>query len=343
LLRGAAHVHKRPTLSDVARSCGVTAATVSRVLNHKRDNNFSTTEELRQKILAASEELGYKADINARSLSIGQSSVVGLFASPKTHVAEGINEALIEGIVETLHSGGYEVFFEMTPMHKKNHRLPQWRFDGAVLMQDPKTETVMELDVRGVPYVCVNERVGQAVAYVLADDVMGMNRAISHLMQLGHRRFAYANVRVSVATHYSVFDRYNTLLEAASNGTIELVDGHEMPFDSPSEFLQSAVIRQGATAIIAYDHRGAIRLLGAAHQMGLRVPEDFSLISFNDVFPVALLCPALTVVSVPGREMGRLGGDLLLNHLISPREKTGKEVRVAEDLIVRGSTGPLKT
>jgi DNA-binding LacI/PurR family transcriptional regulator len=150
-------------------------------------------------------------------------------------------------------------------------------------------------------------------------------------------------VRVGVATHYSVFDRYNTLLEAASDGTIDLVGVHEAPFDSPAEFLQKTVINSGATAIIAYDHRGAIQLLGAAHQMELRVPEDFSLIAFNDVFPVALLHPALTVVFVPGREMGRLGGDMLLNHLISPREKTGREVRVPEDLIVRGSIGPAKS
>ena len=333
-------MHKRPTLSDVARSCGVTAATVSRVLNHKRGNNFSTSEELRLKIFATSEELGYQPDSNARSLSIGDSSVVGLFASPRTHVAEGINEALIEGIVETLHAGGYEVFFEMTPIHREKHRLPQWRFDGAILMEGPKTETVRELDVRGVPYVFVNERIGDAVGHVLADDVMGMKRAIAHLAQLGHRRFAYANVRIGLSAHYSIFDRYNTLREAAASGTIELVGCHETPFDSPAEFLQHTVIRAGATAIIAYDHRAAIGLLGAAQQAGLRVPEDFSLVSFNDVFPVSLLNPGLTVVAVPGREMGRLAADLLLNHLISPRERKGREVRVAEDLIVRGSTGP---
>ena len=333
---------KRPTLSDVARTCGVSAATVSRVLNHRRDNNFSASDEVRQKILLATQDLGYRADPNARSLSTGNTNVVGLFASPRTHVAEGINEPLIEGIVETLHSGGYEVFFEMTPLHKTRERLPPWRFDGAVLMQDPKPDTVIELDTRGVPYVCVNERVGQATAYVLADDVMGMTRAIDHLLQLGHRRFAYANARIAEPRHYSVMDRYNTLLAAAATGSIELVVGHETPCHCASEFLLKTVVRQSATAVIAYDHKRAITLLGAAQEMGLRVPADFSLVCFNDVFPVATLFPPLSVVSVPGREMGRMAADLLLNQFISPSRNIGKEVRVAEDLIVRGSTGPPK-
>ena len=332
-------MRRRPTIADVARRCGVTTATVSRVLNYKKEN-FSTTEELRQRIWGATKDLGYIADPNARWLSLGNRRIVGMFASPQTHVAEGINQALIEGITETLHAGGYDVFFGMTPSRSNKPPLPVWRFDGAVLMQEPKSETVAELDVRGVPYVCANERIGRAVAHVLADDPMGMNRAIVHLTQLGHKRVAYANVRAAGAMHYSVHDRYETLLAAARNQTIQLVKGHEMPFDSATEFIRKTVLDEGATAIITYDHRRAVMLLGAACAMGLRVPNDFSLICFNDVFPVAMLYPPLTTVVVAGREIGRMAADLLLNHLIAPQAQTGKEVRVPEDLIVRGSTAP---
>ena len=102
--------------------------------------------------------------------------MIGLFASPQTHVAEGINESLLEGIAETLHSGGYDVFFGLSPVRSTKNVLPFWRFDGAVLMQAPKPETVAEMDLRRVPYVCVNERVGKPAAFVLADDAMGMTR-----------------------------------------------------------------------------------------------------------------------------------------------------------------------
>jgi LacI family transcriptional regulator len=332
-------VSKRPTITDVARLCGVTAATVSRVLNDKK-KNFSTTEAVRQKIWDTARELGYVPDLSARSLSLRNTRVIGLFASPQTHVAEGINESLLEGIAETLHSGGYDVFFGMSPIRSTKNPLPFWRFDGAILMQAPKPETVIELGLRRVPYVCVNERVGNPAAYVVADDAMGMKRAVSHLTQLGHKRFAYANARAAYFSHYSVNERYGTLLSTAREGTIKLVPGHDTPFHSPMEFLRAMVVEGGATAIITYDHQIAVMLMGAAYALGMRIPQDFSLICFNDVFPVAMLYPPLTAVAVAGREMGRLGADLLLNHLLSPQPHGGREIRVSEDLIVRGSTAP---
>ena len=327
-------VRERPTITDVARLCGVTPATVSRVLNGKK--KFSTSEAVREKILATAQKLGYVPDLAARNLNRQSSHIIGLFASPQTHVAEGINESLIEGIAQTMHVGGYDVFFELAP--SGGNALPFWRFDGAILMQAPRPETVTELDRRRVPYVCVNERVGNPVAAVLADDVMGMNRALEHLAQLGHRRIAYANARPSYLSHYSVIDRYETLLAGARERGIELVDGHDVPFSSATDFLRDAVIESGATAIITYDHNIATTLVGAALPLGLRIPERFSLICFNDVFPVALLPPPLTAVAVSGREMGRVGADLLLNSIIATKPHAKREIRVPEDLIVRAST-----
>ena len=81
--------------------------------------------------------------------------------------------------------------------------------------------------------------------------------------------------------------------------------------------------------------------MGAAAELGLRIPQDFSLICFNDVFPVALLPPPLTAVAVSGREMGRIGADLLLNSVLAPTNAPAREIRVAEDLVVRASTTPV--
>ena len=92
--------------------------------------------------------------------------------------------------------------------------------------------------------------------------------------------------------------------------------------------------------MITYDHQIGVMVLGAAYGLGLRIPQDFSLVCFNDVFPVSITYPSLTAVAVAGREIGRLGADLLLNHLLSPQPHSGRELRVAEDLIVRNSTAP---
>jgi DNA-binding LacI/PurR family transcriptional regulator len=328
---------KRPTITDVARLCDVTPATVSRVLNGKTP--FSASKPVRQKIFNTAAKLGYVPDLAARNLNRRATRIIGLFASPQTHVAGGINESLFEGIAEVLRAGGYDVFYEVGAATQENP-LPFWRFDGAILMQAPRPETVLELDRRRVPYVCVNEKVGTPAAFVLADDRMGTNRALEHLAQLGHKRIGYANARATYFSHYSVTERYETLLTGVRTRGIHLVPGHDVPLSSAQEFLQQAVIEGQATAVITYDHHIAVMLVGAAHGLGLKIPDDFSLICFNDVFPVALLPPPLTAVAVSGLEMGRVGADLLLNNLLTPDAKKNKEIRIPEDLVVRASTAP---
>jgi LacI family transcriptional regulator len=331
-------VGKRPTITDVARLCGVTPATVSRVLNKKK--KFSTSDAVREKILETARKLGYVPDLAARNLNRGATHIIGVFASPRTHIAEGINESLLEGIASVLHPQGYDVFFELSSNENRGHAIPFWRFDGAILMQMPKSETIAELDRRRVPYVCVNEKVGNPNATVLADDVMGANSALEHLVGLGHKRLAYANAQATYFDHYSVTDRYETLLAGVRKHSLHFVEGHETPFPSAGDFLQHAIIDGRATAVITYDHHIAVMILGAAQKLGLRIPQDFSLVCFNDVFPVALTPPPLTAVAVSGLEMGRIGADLLLNAIQKPTAAVGKVIRVPEYLIVRASTAP---
>jgi DNA-binding LacI/PurR family transcriptional regulator len=327
---------RRSTIADVAKLCGVTPATVSRVLNDKK--KFSTSEAVREKIWNTSRKLGYFPDLSARNLSRQSTRIIGLFSSPQTHVAEGINESLLEGMAEMLHAGGYDVFFEFSSAGNMKSALPSWRFDGALLMQAPKPETVTELDRRRVPYVCVNERVGKPVAFVLADDAMGTRRAVMHFMQLGHKRMAYANARADYLNHYSVVERLETVVNVAREHSMRIVGNPQTPFTSGRDFLRNAVIENQATAVMTYDHQIAVMLAGAASGLGLRIPDDFSLICFNDVFPVAIMHPPLTTVAVAGREMGRVGAEMLLTALLSPNPQMGREIRVAEDLIVRSST-----
>src|SRR5688572_31272034 len=320
-------VSARPTITDVAKLCGVTPATVSRVLNNKK--KFSTSEAVREKIHATARKLGYVPDLAARNLNRATTHIVGIFASPKTHIAEGIYESLLEGITEVLHQSEYDVFLDLSG--NREHAIPFWRFDGAILLQSPRMEIIKELDRRRVPYVCVNEKIGNPVAQVVADDVMGTKLAVEHLQQLGHRKIAYANARATYLAHYSVAERYETLVEVARKREMELARGHDMPFSSAAEFLRETVVGDKATAVITYDHHIAVMLVGAAYALNLRIPDDFSLVCFNDVFPVSMLPPPLTAVSVSGREIGRVGADLLLNNVAAEKRPTEtQEIRVPE-------------
>ena len=113
-------VRSRPTLADVARLCGVNPSTVSRVLNKKA--TFSASPAVRQKIQDAAERLGYVPDLAARNLNQRTTRFIGMFASPSTHVSEGIYEPLIEGVLEVLHASDYDVFFDLSV--SRRNRVP---------------------------------------------------------------------------------------------------------------------------------------------------------------------------------------------------------------------------
>lgn len=332
----------RPKLKDVAAACGVSIGTVSRVLN--RDASFSAREEVRQRILEAAEQLGYAPDLAARNLNRGETQIIGVFGDPATHIGEGINDSVFAGIAEAVRGQDYDVFFDVTSKHSTERQLPFWRFDGAILIQSPLPEVVEELDRRHVPYVSVNETVGDPIASVLADDVMGATKIMEHFAELGHRRIAYANAARGYFKHYSVSDRHNTIQAFCREYDMTLVPGHDDDFMSADQFLRRAVIEHGATAVLAYDHRIVVRLLGMASRLGLSVPEDFSLACFNDEFPVAELFPPLTVVAVSGKAMGRTAAAILLDVLRSqnPPDQTYTS-RLEERLVVRASTAPPNT
>lgn len=328
---------RRVTIADVAKLCGVTPATVSRVLNAKA--KFSVSDAVRKKIVDTATKVGYVPDLAARNLNRQSTRIIGVFASPDAHVAEGIYESLLEGLAEVLHMGGYDVFFELSVARTRQEALPFWRFDGAALLQSPRPETVAELNQRRVPYVCINETVGSPAATVLVDDVMGMRRAFEHLTQLGHRRFAYANARAENLGHYSIPERHGTLTLLIKQGGMFLAPGSELRLTSATDFLRHAVVTHKATAVISYDHINAVMIVGAAHQLGLRIPQDFSLLCFNDIFPVELLGPPLTAVAVSGRDMGRTGASLLLNAIRHPDTPPPKSpLRIPEALVIRSST-----
>ncbi len=330
---------QRPRLTDVAKLCGVSAATVSRVLN--RDSNFSARPEVRQRILDAAAEIGYAPDLTARNLIRGKSQILGVFGSPHTHIGEGINDEVFVGIADAVHSLDYDVFFELTSHHAhgQGQALPAWRFDGAILIQSPAEELVASLEQRRIPYVAVNETIGQPVASVLADDVGGTLQAIEHLAGLGHERIAYTNTMSGYFPHYSSRDRHQTLVAYCRSHGLTLVPGHDEFFVSGDRFLRDSVQKHGATAAICYDHRIAIALLGAAYRAQIRIPEQLSLLCFNDLFPVADVYPALTAVAVTGQDMGRTAVRLLLDRL-DGKSMPGQTqtIQLPERLVVRAST-----
>src|ERR1700723_1064902 len=159
---------RRPRLEDIAKLCGVSTATVSRILN--KDSDFSASAEVRRRVLETTEKIGYAPDLAARNLNRKQTNLIGVFASPYTHFSAGINEPMLDGIAEVVHENNFDAFFEISRRIPTANVLPFWRFDGAILLQSPPPEIAAALSARRVPYVSLNDVIDKPVSTVLADD-----------------------------------------------------------------------------------------------------------------------------------------------------------------------------
>jgi DNA-binding LacI/PurR family transcriptional regulator len=182
---------------------------------------------------------------------------------------------------------------------------------------------------------------------VIPDDAQGTRMAIEHLASLGHKRVAYFDHPSISALHPGVFARRDAFKRAVREFGLEtpLVEPPQLPdqvpWDSTYEpFLQRAVLEGKATAVLAYSHFAALSLLRAAHNRGISVPKDFSLVCFNNVPVLKLTTPSLTAVDVPSGAMGQAAAELLLRAM-NDKDSMGPRFRKLEEkLIVRESTAP---
>jgi LacI family transcriptional regulator len=336
------------TILQIAERLKLSHSTVSRVLNNKTDTYIAP--ETRRRVLTVAREMGYRPNLAARSLRHARTNMVGLFASPYIGIWSGIAPDIARAASRVLHARHLDVFFAFAAEESEesdgSSGMPAWRYDGAILLQQPTRRTLERLHSSGQPFVAVNEVIEGGIS-VLGDEIGGVSLALSHLWDLGHRRIAYANVTAWHMPHYSVGERHDAYIAFLRERGAEPVLGHDTVLSEHREGLVAWLRRtvsgeegqgSGATAILAYDHIVAVDLLAAAQALQLRIPEDVSLICFNDEYPVARVAPPLTVVAPQGDEMGRTAAELLIERMKSPRADIVDPLRIPAKLIVRAST-----
>ncbi len=333
-------------MSDVAREANVNTSTVSRVLSN-RTEGFSVKPEVRQRIMAAAKKLAYRPNPVLRSLRAERTNMVALLGVTPGNPNPGINELAVRGLVTHLNNAGYDV---CTSFFSKTHQpfeLPPWRVDAAVLVGAFDPSHLRHVEEHGQLYVSINGEVGLNGSSIQVDDAQGTRLVIDHLVDLGHQRIAYVNSsrlpeHNRPVTHRSIAIRENAYIEALRERGLEPLPGHDER-NLPDEQRLAQAIERGATAILAYDHVQAIRLMRIAHARGWRIPDDFSLAAFNNVFPVDELTPPLTTVHLPADAMGEAAAQMLLRQLeegaqVAPAHE---HLNLQEDLVVRASTAPV--
>ncbi len=327
----------RPTLAMIAKECGVSNATVSRVLRGDHAHGFSVRPEVRDRIMQTVAKLNYRPDLTARSLRAQQTHVIAVLGlNHQWKSSSDVNSAAIGAAVDVLHELGYSVctsFPKPTADGSSEGQLPPWRVDGYLLVGIQTQKSLVEVEASGIPYVGINTRVGAKGYACQVDDALGIKKVLDYLQEMGHQRIAYRNGSADRARpdSHAVQDRHAAFVNEITSRQLPLLDHHESMVMDDKEFLNHTLAAK-ATAILSYDLTESIRLMQAAYQMSVNIPGDISLVGFNDEYPAALLTPPLTVMGVPARSMGRQAAVMLVD-LLQGR-KVDERIRVFEEQLI---------
>lgn len=339
---------KRPTQADVARIAGVSRATVSLVLNDPQDNRVPISAETRQRVLAAIAQLGYQVDARAQSLRSGETRAIGvllpIYENP-------FYWQILSGISSEAEASGYSVLLShntLTPEQEKEsiRELAEQRVDGMILLIGFRelSEQVMNQirkSDRAIVEICAAP---SEFDYVHQGYGAGTHALMTHLMDLGHQRIGFV---YGVSIELQGMDRLEAYREALENAG--------MAYDETLIYQCGSTIAEGyeatrqllsqpkrPTALLAINDLLGMAALRAAVDLGLRVPDDVSIASFDDIPFSSISVPRLTTVASSPEQNGREAVRLLLRRLSEPERP--REVVVSNwNLVIRESTGPAPT
>lgn len=331
----------RITLASVARLAGVAESTASRVLNGYT-RNFRVRPEVRQRVLDAARQLNYKPNPMVRSISAKKTNLIAIVG----WASDGVNRTAVAEAVRLCRAAGKHVCTTFLRPDNAGHELPSWRVDGAIVLQVRQEQDLEELENSGLPYVSINGLSGPGGDSVTFHEAFGMDQAVAHLASLGHARIGYLyleqeRVNPRGLPHGSVPARREAYVEAMHRRGLQTMPGwdrFEVPFE---DYIRQFVAGGGATALVVYDDVMALFAIQAAHKFGLRVPEDLSIVAFNDELPARMATPPLTTVALPAAAAGAKAAELLLGRLLVEDEADlppSRNIVLDQTLVIRQST-----
>jgi LacI family transcriptional regulator len=332
-------MNERPiTLTDLAREAGTSPSTASRALSGRG----YVSADVRDRLLAAADRLGYVPNASARTLKQRTSRVVGVVVSD---LGNQFYARLAAGIEETLRAAHYQMLLLSDNSTREEEIAGVRAFiamrAAGVILTPVDGEAPTLLARHGVNVVEVDRRLAREKCdAVVIDNVRGGREATAHLLGLGHRRVALLGVKTSWTTDAGRLAGYR---KAHADAGLAVDEGLilQIEFHAPDaeERIVALLDKAAPTAIFAANNLLAEQAWHVLRRRRLRLPRDVSLVAFDDVPWMEMVEPGITVVAQPTHEMGRRAAGLLLRRAADPTCRPKVE-RLEPRLVVRGSTGP---
>ena len=326
------------TIRDVAKAAGVSTMTVSRVINNKGQ----VAEETRIRVEQAMKQLAFTPNMNAQNLVTNKTRTIGIIVPD---IANPFFASLVKVGEKICNERGYSMLIGNTEgsldIERRYISVYKSRMCEAMILVAPRVEDkeLIELNAQ-IPLVVVDRKVEHDdIVQVYLDNTRGAEVATEHLIGLGHKKIGFIMGPESVPNSHTRFEGYETALQHA-----------DIPLDRELVFQGDFLVETGRaaldyfetlqempTAMFCSNDLMAIGVLERANELGIEIPQHYSLIGFDNIFLSSLVSPALTTISYPVLEMGTKAITLLLDSLLSD-SKVQMSENLEHNLIIRSST-----
>ena len=332
---------RQVSIKDIAQVAQVSHPTVSRALR----NSPLVKPETAERIRLIADKMGYRANAVARGLVTRKSMTIGVVV---TTIADPFIGEVVSGIEELANDHGYSVILANCNADPDREirvvqAFQERRVDGILVTSSRVGSLYIPiLSQSKVPIVLINnEHAGEFVYSVMIDNIAASQLAVGHLIELGHQRIAYIGDRLGFQSDTERFTGFRqAMAEQEYPCPAELmVQGDGKPDGGRLAVDKFMALATPPTAVFCYNDLTAVGALSGFRAHGVRVPEDVSIVGFDDLPIASYTDPPLTTIRQPKQQMGRVAMEMLLNLFHELPGQTN--LKMAGELIVRSSTAPL--
>ncbi len=334
--------NKKVTIFDVAREAETSYSTVSRVFN----DGSKVAETTRLRVIEVAEQLGYVPNQQARSLAGGQTQVIGILAP---RFDNGYVSSIVNGIDDEIVGTDYKLLLYTTHRADQDeakyvNRIINDLAEGLIVLVPRHSEAYLTaLAANNFPYVFVDHQgVSENSISISATNFRGAYEATEYLLKLGHRRIAFVAGSLDIRSGLDRLHGYRAALQDYGIETeSELIEtGDFLPKSGYAAAQNILSLENLPTAIFASNDLMAFGVINAIIDAGLHVPQDISVIGFDNIPQTELFRPRLTTVHQPLEEMGRIATRMLLQQIEDPSKVPHQGTLLATELVIRDSCQP---
>ncbi|MDR5588307.1 LacI family DNA-binding transcriptional regulator [Clostridium aquiflavi] len=335
-------MNKKVTISEVAKAANVSVATVSRILN-KKDGNIKISEKTKTKVLDIANSLGYQQNPFASALRTKNTGVLGVIVRD---ITDPLLSKIVKEVQNYVHEKNLELFightnYQYETAKRQLNAMINYLFDGLIILDNLSENDlfIQNIKKQGVPFVAIMGDIENYITPVIrTDEKEGIKMALNHLITLNHENIGYiGNQLLGVRHRFNYFKEEIEALKLPSNPKTwqNKIKTKSMITDYLINIQQLSC---PPTAIVCATDKLALQTISSAQQLGIKIPEDLSIIGFDDIEEASEYFPSLTTIHQSVSEISAAAIEQLISMIQNKSQEYIKEQIIQPKLIIRSST-----